>query len=79
MQASVAELTVYCLTIDGILSCRIGTVLVRGTGKLHGIDSSPAMIEAARKLALKMGISHVCTFEGQGLHFAYPIHPEETR
>lgn len=39
------------MIIDGVLSVNIAEIFARGAGKLVGIDLSPAMIEAARKLA----------------------------
>ncbi|KAH8679871.1 S-adenosyl-L-methionine-dependent methyltransferase [Tricladium varicosporioides] len=49
---------------DGVLNLQIAEVLSRGTGKIHGIDSSPAMISAAQKSVLSNpSISKICTFE----------------
>ncbi|CEJ88825.1 hypothetical protein VHEMI04853 [[Torrubiella] hemipterigena] len=36
--------------LDGILNAEFAKVLANGTGSVHGIDSSPAMIDAAREL-----------------------------
>ncbi|KAI1074893.1 S-adenosyl-L-methionine-dependent methyltransferase [Whalleya microplaca] len=47
---------------DGILNLQIHEVLAQGNGSIHGIDSSPAMIEAATKAAESAGASK-CTFE----------------
>ncbi|KAK1830348.1 putative methyltransferase C70.08c [Podospora conica] len=48
---------------DGVLDLQIGHVLSRGTGSLHGIDSSPAMIAAAEKAAAAAGLGSKCTFD----------------
>ncbi|KAI0595577.1 S-adenosyl-L-methionine-dependent methyltransferase [Biscogniauxia sp. FL1348] len=47
---------------DGVLNIQFNEILSRGSGSVHGIDSSPAMIEAARKAAEKAG-AEKCTFE----------------
>lgn len=47
--------------LDGILNVEFAKVLATGTGSVHGIDSSPAMIEAARELCKD---SKNATFEG---------------
>lgn len=49
---------------DGVLDLQIGHILSRGTGSLHGIDSSPAMIAAAEKAAVDAGLRSKCTFQG---------------
>ena len=49
-----------CIT-DGILNAEFAKVLAQGNGSVHGIDSSPAMIDAARKLCQD---SPQATFEG---------------
>ncbi|KAK3335998.1 S-adenosyl-L-methionine-dependent methyltransferase [Cercophora scortea] len=52
---------------DGILDVQIAQILAHGQGRLHGIDSSGAMIEAARaKAAADAGVrkaENKCTFE----------------
>ncbi|RYP13825.1 hypothetical protein DL765_006697 [Monosporascus sp. GIB2] len=53
---------------DGVLNLQIHGILAQGNGRIHGIDSSPAMIEAASKAAESAGASK-CTFEGK-----YPPH-----
>ncbi len=49
---------------DGILDLQIHDILAQGNGRIHGIDASPAMIEAATKAAKDAGASK-CTFEGK--------------
>lgn len=49
---------------DGVLALQIGHTLSRGTGSLHGIDSSPAMIAAAENAAGAAGLGNKCTFQG---------------
>lgn len=49
---------------DGVLTVDIGKVLSQGKGSLHGIDSSPAMIQAADQIVGKDGLKN-CTFEGK--------------
>jgi tRNA/tmRNA/rRNA uracil-C5-methylase (TrmA/RlmC/RlmD family) len=38
--------------------------LAKGKGRIHGIDSSAAMIKAAQADAGKAGVEKICTFEG---------------
>ncbi|KAI5924052.1 S-adenosyl-L-methionine-dependent methyltransferase [Camillea tinctor] len=47
---------------DGVLNIQFNEILSRGSGHVHGIDASPAMIEAARKAAEKAG-AEKCSFE----------------
>ncbi|KAI1492941.1 S-adenosyl-L-methionine-dependent methyltransferase [Biscogniauxia mediterranea] len=47
---------------DGVLNIQFNEILSRGSGSVHGIDASPAMIEAARAAAEKAG-AEKCTFE----------------
>ncbi|KAK1988627.1 methyltransferase domain-containing protein [Colletotrichum cereale] len=47
---------------DGVLDVEFGKVLARGTGSLHGIDASPAMISAAKRAVEGAGLSN-CEFE----------------
>ncbi|KAK1993820.1 methyltransferase domain-containing protein [Colletotrichum falcatum] len=47
---------------DGVLDVEFGKVLAQGTGSLHGIDASPAMISAAKKAVEAAGLSN-CEFE----------------
>ncbi|KAK2038924.1 methyltransferase domain-containing protein [Colletotrichum somersetense] len=47
---------------DGVLDVEFGKVLAQGTGSLHGIDASPAMISAAKKAVEGVGLSN-CEFE----------------
>lgn len=54
---------------DGVLTVDIGKVLSQGKGSLHGIDSSPAMIQAADQIVGKDGLKN-CTFEGR-----HPVSP----
>lgn len=51
-------------TKDGVLDIDIAKTLSQGKGSLHGIDSSPAMIQAADQAAAKDGLKN-CTFEGK--------------
>jgi hypothetical protein len=55
------------ICIDGILNLQIAQTLSQGTGKIHGIDSSTAMISAAKQDAEKAGVEKICTFEGISL------------
>ncbi|KAK0657257.1 S-adenosyl-L-methionine-dependent methyltransferase [Cercophora newfieldiana] len=48
---------------DGVLDLQIGQVLSQGSGTLHGIDGSPAMIEASKKATAETGLQGKCTFE----------------
>jgi tRNA/tmRNA/rRNA uracil-C5-methylase (TrmA/RlmC/RlmD family) len=57
---------------DGVLDLQIGQVLSRGTGSLHGIDSSPAMIAAADKAAADAGLGSKCSFQGYSPLFSPP-------
>ena len=57
--------TANLIPIDGVLNLQIAQILATGTGKIHGIDSSVAMIESAKKAASSdNAASKVCTFEG---------------
>ncbi|KAI0881290.1 S-adenosyl-L-methionine-dependent methyltransferase [Annulohypoxylon maeteangense] len=47
---------------DGIVNIQMQEILAQGSGSIHGTDSSPAMIEAAKQQAIKAGASK-CTFE----------------
>ncbi|KAF5518699.1 putative methyltransferase [Colletotrichum aenigma] len=47
---------------DGILDVEFGKILSQGSGSLHGIDASPSMITAAKKLVADAGLSN-CKFE----------------
>ncbi|TVY52753.1 putative methyltransferase [Lachnellula cervina] len=51
---------------DGVLNLQIAQTLSKGTGKIHGIDSSESMIATAKKAAsasANPSISHICTFQ----------------
>lgn len=50
---------------DGILDLEFSKVLAQGSGSLHGIDSSAAMIEAAQELCRD---TKNITFEGPLTH-----------
>ncbi|OAA62827.1 methyltransferase type 11 [Niveomyces insectorum RCEF 264] len=47
---------------DGVLDLQFARVLAQGTGRLHGVDSSAAMITAAGKAAADAHFTN-CTFE----------------
>ncbi|KAI1459927.1 S-adenosyl-L-methionine-dependent methyltransferase [Annulohypoxylon moriforme] len=47
---------------DGVVNIQLQEILAQGSGSIHGTDSSPAMIEAAKEQASKAGASK-CTFE----------------
>ncbi|KAI5859545.1 S-adenosyl-L-methionine-dependent methyltransferase [Durotheca rogersii] len=47
---------------DGVLDIQMHEILAQGSGSIHGIDSSPAMIAAATQAAQAAGASK-CTFE----------------
>ena len=49
---------------DGILDVEMAKVLAQGKGKLHGIDSSRAMIDASVKAIQDSGVDN-STFEGR--------------
>jgi ubiquinone/menaquinone biosynthesis C-methylase UbiE len=51
---------------DGILNLEFGKLVAQGNGAVHGIDSSAAMINAAKERCKDVP---VCTFEGTYLHF----------
>lgn len=57
-------------TPDGILNADFAKVLAQGSGHVHGIDSSPAMIEAAKELCKD---SPNATFEGENLYMHRPL------
>ncbi|RYP34177.1 hypothetical protein DL767_004404 [Monosporascus sp. MG133] len=57
---------------DGVLDLQIHEILAQGNGRIHGTDSSPAMIEAASKAAESAGASK-CTFEGKYLNDALDL------
>jgi hypothetical protein len=52
------------LDLDGVLNVEMAKILANGTGRVHGIDSSPAMIEAAKVAAKAAGVEQKATFEG---------------
>lgn len=47
---------------DGVLDAEFADTLAQGSGWLHGVDSSPKMIEAAKGT---VGNAKNCTFEGK--------------
>ncbi|KAI1392966.1 S-adenosyl-L-methionine-dependent methyltransferase [Hypoxylon trugodes] len=47
---------------DGVVNIQMQEVLAQGSGSIHGTDSSPAMVDAAKAAAAKAGASK-CTFE----------------
>ncbi|KAL2129524.1 hypothetical protein VTI74DRAFT_7652 [Chaetomium olivicolor] len=48
---------------DGVLNIQMAQIVAQGSGRVHGIDRSPAMIEAARASIESAGLSNKCTFE----------------
>ncbi|KAL2125262.1 hypothetical protein VTJ04DRAFT_1627 [Mycothermus thermophilus] len=48
---------------DGVLNVEMAKIFANGTGRVHGIDSSPAMIEAAKVAAKAAGVEQKATFE----------------
>ncbi|KAG9232430.1 S-adenosyl-L-methionine-dependent methyltransferase [Amylocarpus encephaloides] len=48
---------------DGVLNLQIAGTLSKGTGKIHGVDSSASMIDTAQKDAAAAGVDGICTFE----------------
>lgn len=60
------QLTSHIITVDAVLDIQIAQILAQGKGRLHGIDSSKAMIAAARKKAEEDDAARGrCTFEGE--------------
>lgn len=56
---------------------QIAPILASGTGRIHGLDSSTAMIESAKKAAqVDTSASQVCTFEGMKLFSEKKTWPE---
>lgn len=53
---------VLTLWQDGVIDVELAGILSQGSGSLHGVDSSPKMIEAARAA---VGNAENCTFEGK--------------
>lgn len=51
--------------IDGVLNLDMARIVAQGSGRVHGIDSSPAMIAAATAAAESAGLANKCTFEGK--------------
>jgi hypothetical protein len=65
-------ITYQCSILDGILNIEFAKTLSKGTGKVHGIDSSEAMINAAKKAAAAdPAASKTCTFEGMEIPPSY--------
>ncbi|KAJ8065940.1 hypothetical protein OCU04_005041 [Sclerotinia nivalis] len=48
---------------DGIIPVQLAVTLSKGSGSIHGVDSSEDMIAAARKAAIGEGVERVCRFE----------------
>lgn len=48
---------------DGVLDLQMASILARGSGRVHGIDSSPRMIQAAEAAVQAAGTTR-CTFQG---------------
>jgi hypothetical protein len=55
------------LHADGIINLQIAETLAKGTGSIHGVDSSAAMINASKNsvAAADASIQKICTFEGR--------------
>ncbi|KAK3341251.1 S-adenosyl-L-methionine-dependent methyltransferase [Lasiosphaeria hispida] len=48
---------------DGVLDVQIGQILAQGQGRLHGVDSSAAMINASTASIASASLEGKCTFE----------------
>lgn len=48
---------------DGIIPVQLAATLAKGSGWIHGVDSSEDMIAAAGKAAIGVGVDGVCRFE----------------
>jgi hypothetical protein len=60
--------------VDGIINLQIAKILGTGKGKIHGVDSSDAMIAASKKVAAaESSISKICTFEGSSSPLHLPL------
>ena len=60
------------MTIDGVLNIQFAQTLVKGKGKIHGVDASEALISAATKAASSdEAAEKVCTFEGERIHTSH--------
>ncbi|ERS96836.1 hypothetical protein HMPREF1624_07045 [Sporothrix schenckii ATCC 58251] len=53
---------------DGVLDLQFAEILSKGTGRLHGVDSSPSLIETSQKAVEAAGYTN-STFEGMWSHF----------
>ena len=58
---------------DGVLNVDFARILAQGTGRVHGIDSSAAMIAAAQASASSAGLADKATFEGTPTSPTHPI------
>lgn len=60
------ELTNTLFDIDGVLNLQFAETLSKGTGSVHGVDSSADMIRASKAAvaAADPAIQKICTFEG---------------
>ncbi|KJR81570.1 uncharacterized protein SPSK_00846 [Sporothrix schenckii 1099-18] len=52
---------------DGVLDLQFAEILSKGTGRLHGVDSSPSLIETSQKAVEAAGYTN-STFEGMWSH-----------
>ncbi|CAD6442288.1 9eadb4fd-a89d-45ff-a90f-13bb26466686 [Sclerotinia trifoliorum] len=48
---------------DGIIPVQLAATLAKGSGCIHGVDSSEDMIAAAKKAAVREGVEGFCRFE----------------
>lgn len=72
-QAPISLTQFIIIIIDGILNKEFAKVLAQGSGSVHGIDSSDAMIQSAKELCKD---EKNATFEGSStiniiIHYYY--------
>ncbi|KAK0734910.1 S-adenosyl-L-methionine-dependent methyltransferase [Lasiosphaeria miniovina] len=48
---------------DGVLDIEFAEIVSQGQGHLHGVDSSPALVQAAQKATREKGVEGKATFE----------------
>lgn len=69
--SSTSSVSANAIITDGVLDIQIGQILAHGNGSLHGIDGSPAMIEASKKAVTEAELDKTCTFQGR--YFTYQL------